>query len=138
MPGSLPFSRNFEIQVVPLGRKPELPVKIRILQPLSRIKARRLSPTKMGTELFKRLITMKRLAATLSRFLDTSRWRGIETAPFGRELELAIIDSEIRPISGYCLRHGDGWFDAETRRPIEVTATHWRSRWPVIFPVSCC
>ena len=81
---------------------------------------------------------MKRLAAALSQFLDISRWRDIKTAPFDRELELAIIDGEIRPISRVCLRHGDGWFDAETLQPIKVTPTHWRSRWPVIFPVSCC
>jgi hypothetical protein len=81
---------------------------------------------------------MKKIAAALSRLFDTSRWRDIETAPFDRELELAVIDGEIRPLGGACLRHGDGWFDAETLTPINVTATHWRSRWPVIFPVSCC
>ncbi len=81
---------------------------------------------------------MKRLAAALSRFLDTSRWRDINTAPFDRELELAVIDGENHAVSGFCLRHGNDWFDAETLLPIEVTATHWRFRWPLIFPVSCC
>jgi hypothetical protein len=81
---------------------------------------------------------MKRLVAALARFLDTSRWRDIETAPFDRELELAVIDGDIRTVRGFCLRHGEDWFDAETLRPIKVTATHWRSPWPVIFPVSCC
>ena len=83
-------------------------------------------------------ITMKKLAAALSRFFDTSRWREIETAPFDRELELAVIDGEVRPVGGFCLRHGDDWFDAETLRPIQITATHWRSRWPLLFAVSCC
>lgn len=81
---------------------------------------------------------MKKLASILSRLFDNSRWHDIETAPVDRELELATIDGEIRPVGGFCLRHGDDWFDAETLRPIEVSATHWRFRWPVIFPVSCC
>jgi hypothetical protein len=81
---------------------------------------------------------MKNIFAALSRLLDTSRWRDIETAPAGRELELGVIDREIRPIGVFCLRHGGQWLDAETLRPINVTATHWRFRWPLIFPVSCC
>jgi hypothetical protein len=81
---------------------------------------------------------MKNLLAALCRFLDTSRWRDIETAPSDRELELANIDGEVRLVAGFCLRHGGDWFDAETLRPIEVSATHWRRRWPVLFPVSCC
>ena len=83
-------------------------------------------------------ITMRKLAAALFRLLDTSQWRDIGSAPFDRELELAVIDGDVRPIGGYCLRHGNDWYDAETLNPIEVTATHWRCRWPVIFPVSCC
>jgi hypothetical protein len=85
-----------------------------------------------------KLIAMKKLMAALLGFLDSSQWRDIETAPFDRELELAVIDGEVRPIDVFCLRHGDDWFDAETLKPIKVTATHWRSRWPLIFPVSCC
>jgi len=81
---------------------------------------------------------MKKLIAALGRLLDTSRWQDIETAPFDRELEVAVIDGDIRTAGVFCLRHGDAWFDAETLRPIKVTATHWRSRWPLILPVSCC
>lgn len=71
-----------------------------------------------------KMLFMKRFAAALSRLLETSRWRDIETAPSDRELELAVIDSEVRPIGGFCLRHGNDWLDAETLRPIKVTATH--------------
>lgn len=81
---------------------------------------------------------MKKIAAVLSRLFDPSQWRAIETAPCDREIELAVIDGDVRPIDVFCLRHGDDWFDAETLRPIQVNATHWRSRWPVLFPVSCC
>jgi hypothetical protein len=83
-------------------------------------------------------IMMKTLTSALYRFLDTSQWREIETAPFDRELELAIIDGDVCRTGGFCLRHKDNWLDAETLRPIEVTATHWRLRWPIFFPVSCC
>lgn len=81
---------------------------------------------------------MKRLVAALFRLLDTSRWQKIETAPCGRVLQLATIDGEVHPLEGFCLRHGDTWLDAETLRPVKVTATHWRAQWPVIFPASCC
>jgi len=37
-----------------------------------------------------------------------------------------------------CVRHGDGWLDAETLRPIKITATHWRFRPPAFLPMSCC
>ena len=83
-------------------------------------------------------MAMKKLAAVLSRLFEPSQWRDIETAPSDRELELAVIDGEVRPIGVFCLRHGDDWLDAETLRPINVTATHWRFRWPMIFPASCC
>jgi hypothetical protein len=81
---------------------------------------------------------MKRIAAALVRLFDGSRWRGIESAPFDRELELAVIDGDVRPIGVFCIRHGDDWLDAETLMPVRVAATHWRFRWPIIFPVNCC
>ena len=81
---------------------------------------------------------MKKLVAALFRLLDAPQWRDIQSAPFDREIELATIDDDGCRVSGFCLRHEGDWFDAETLRPIQVTATHWRFRWPVIFPVSCC
>jgi hypothetical protein len=81
---------------------------------------------------------VKTLAAALSRLFDTSLWRDIKTAPFDRELELGIDDGEVRPVAGSYFRHETDWFDAETLTPIKVNATHWRSRWSVIVPVSCC
>lgn len=81
---------------------------------------------------------MKRFGVALIRFLDRSGWREIATAPFDRELELAVIDGAVRRTGVFCLRQGDDWLDAETLRPINVTATHWRFRWPLIFPYSCC
>jgi hypothetical protein len=83
-------------------------------------------------------MAMKKLAAVLSRLFEPSRWRDIESAPSDRELELAVIDGKVQSIGVFCLRHGDDWLDAETLRPVKVTATHWRFRLPLIFPASCC
>jgi hypothetical protein len=75
--------------------------------------------------------------AFLSRLLR-NEWREISSAPFDREIELAIIDRDIHVSRSPRLRHGDGWLDAETLRPVEVTATHWRYRPPPTLPTSCC
>ena len=81
---------------------------------------------------------MKKLCAALIRIFDRSGWREIATAPFDRELELAVIDGALHPIGVFCIRHGDGWLDLETLQPITITAKHWRFRWPLIFPFRCC
>jgi hypothetical protein len=54
-------------------------------------------------------------------------WEPISTAPFNRELELAVIDREgPHALSFACRRIGSGWIDAKTRQTIEVNPTHWR------------
>jgi hypothetical protein len=77
-------------------------------------------------------------AKLLSRILGPSEWRAIETAPFDRAIELALINDEVRIIDGARLRHGDGWIDTETLRPVAVAATHWRYPRPAVLPMSCC
>ena len=68
-----------------------------------------------------RFMISKTLAAVLSRLFEPSQWRDIETAPSDRQLELAFIDGEVHPVSGFRLRHGDDWLDAETSlRPVIV------------------
>jgi len=81
---------------------------------------------------------MIRLAAFLSRLLRALEWREIATAPFDREIELAIIEREVGVVDGSCLRHGDGWLDAQKLRPVAVRATHWRYRRPAVLPMSFC
>lgn len=80
---------------------------------------------------------MNRLMALLSRLLR-NEWREIASAPFDREIEVAIIDGNTGLPGVSCLRHRDGWLDAKTLRPVEVTATHWRYRQPPTPPMSCC
>ncbi|WP_298252899.1 hypothetical protein [Bradyrhizobium sp.] len=80
---------------------------------------------------------MDRVMAFLSRLLR-NEWRDIASAPFDREIEVAFIDENISVCGGSCLRHGDGWLDAETLRPVEIAATHWRYRQPAMLAMSCC
>lgn len=80
---------------------------------------------------------MNRLRAFLSRLLR-NEWRDIASAPFDREIEVAIIAGDINLPGGSFLRHGDGWLDAETLTAVEMTATHWRYRRLVMLPMSCC
>ena len=81
---------------------------------------------------------MNRVRALLLGLLG-NEWRQIDSAPFDREIEvLAIIDGDVSLPGGSYLRHGDGWLDAETLRPVELTATHWRYRRPVMPLMSCC
>jgi hypothetical protein len=73
-----------------------------------------------------------------SRILRLPQWHDIATAPLHREIELAVIDGNVSVLGFSCLRCDNGWCDAETLRPINVVATHWRYRHPTVLPVCCC
>ncbi|TYL83640.1 hypothetical protein FXB38_17785 [Bradyrhizobium cytisi] len=81
---------------------------------------------------------MNWIADLWSRLPSPPGWREIATAPFDREIELAVIGDHVALLNRACLRHGNGWLDAETLRPVTVTATHWRYRTPTTLPMSCC
>jgi hypothetical protein len=55
-------------------------------------------------------------------------WQSISTAPFERDLELAVIDNDGEPhaLVFPCRRTLGGWIDAATKRRVEVLPTHWR------------
>ena len=54
-------------------------------------------------------------------------WHPISTAPFDRDLELGIVDSDgVRAISFPCRRVLGGWIKAETKTRIDLCPTHWR------------
>jgi hypothetical protein len=54
-------------------------------------------------------------------------WHYIETAPFDRDLELAVIDSDgAHPLMFPCRRVLGGWTKASTRAQLHVRPTHWR------------
>jgi len=55
-------------------------------------------------------------------------WLKIETAPFERDLEVAVIDFD-GPASGRvfaCRRVLGGWIKADSGRPVQLHPTHWR------------
>jgi hypothetical protein len=54
-------------------------------------------------------------------------WQPASTAPFDRDLELAVIDGiGVHALVFPCRRILGGWTDAKTRRRLEVNPTHWR------------
>ena len=54
-------------------------------------------------------------------------WEDIATAPFDRDLELAVIDADGAHALAFPSRrtHG-GWINAKTGRLIDLSPTHWR------------
>lgn len=57
-------------------------------------------------------------------------WEIISTAPFGRDLELAVIELDrVYALVFACQRTADGWIDAKTGYRVAVSPTHWRP-WP--------
>ena len=54
-------------------------------------------------------------------------WKLIETAPFDRDLELAVIDEEgPHALVFPCRRVLMGWMRVENTERVEVHPTHWR------------
>ena len=62
---------------------------------------------------------------------SNAEWKPISTAPFDRDVELAVIDNEgVHALSFRCRLTADGWINAETKQPLSfIRATHWRE-WP--------
>lgn len=55
------------------------------------------------------------------------QWKLIVTAPFDRDLELAVLDEHgIHALVFPCRRIVGGWVNAQTRAQIEIWPTHWR------------
>jgi hypothetical protein len=54
-------------------------------------------------------------------------WYDISTAPFDRDLELAVIDGDVPYALVFaCRRKSDGWTNVKTSAWIDVRPTHWR------------
>ncbi len=59
-------------------------------------------------------------------------WQPIATAPFDRDLEVAVIDYDgVHALVFPCRRILHGWMSAETDHPVTVYPTHWRE-WPQV------
>jgi hypothetical protein len=57
-------------------------------------------------------------------------WEPIASAPYDRDLELAVVDRHrVHPLVFACRRTAAGWIKASTRERVSVSPTHWRP-WP--------
>jgi hypothetical protein len=56
-----------------------------------------------------------------------TEWQRILTAPFDRDLELAVINyGGVHALVFPCRRILGGWIDAVTKERIDVKPSHWR------------
>ena len=61
---------------------------------------------------------------------DQAIWKAISTAPFGRDIELAVIEgSHVHALVFACRRTPDGWIKAKSGDRVVINPTHWRP-WP--------
>ena len=59
--------------------------------------------------------------------LGRSAWEPVATAPFDRDIELAVIDRDgAHALVFPCRRVPAGWIASTTRATIRVSPTHWR------------
>jgi hypothetical protein len=55
-------------------------------------------------------------------------WWEITSAPFDRDLQLAVIDGEgPHALVFPCRRILGGWMNAKTRERLDIRPTHWRA-----------
>jgi hypothetical protein len=58
---------------------------------------------------------------------DRSVWEKIATAPYDRDLELAVVEKDhVHPLIFACRRVPSGWIKAATHERVVVNPTHWR------------
>jgi hypothetical protein len=56
-----------------------------------------------------------------------SLWQPAASAPFDRDLELAVIDrTGTHALVFRCRRAQAGWINAQTGRRVDIDPTHWR------------
>jgi hypothetical protein len=61
---------------------------------------------------------------------DQPVWQNISTAPFNRDLELAVIEGDrVYPLVFACRRSVSGWLKVPSMERVIVSPTHWRL-WP--------
>lgn len=64
-------------------------------------------------------------------------WESISTAPFAKDLELAVIDNDgPHALVFPCQRILNGWMNADTKERLDIRPTHWRAWSPA--PTAAC
>jgi hypothetical protein len=59
--------------------------------------------------------------------MASASWNTIDSAPFDRDLELAVLESkDFHALIFRCRRTPQGWINAATGQPVGVRPTHWR------------
>jgi hypothetical protein len=59
--------------------------------------------------------------------LEFLMWKPIATAPYDRDLELAVLDKDgAHALAFPCRRIAGGWIGAQDRRWLDVRPSHWR------------
>ena len=54
-------------------------------------------------------------------------WQSIESAPFGTDLQLSVIErGEVHALVFPCRRVDGSWKDAKSNQFVAVKPTHWR------------
>lgn len=67
---------------------------------------------------------------------SSMEWQPITSAPFDRDLELAVIEAgEVSALVFPCRRVLRGWVKAATSAPVNVHPTHWRDWQKSITPL---
>ncbi len=64
-------------------------------------------------------------------------WQPISTAPFARDIQLAVIDGDgPHALVFPCRRILNGWMNADTKERLDVRPTHWRE-WGSAAAAAC-
>jgi hypothetical protein len=63
-------------------------------------------------------------------------WKAIDTAPFDRDVELAVIDAAgVHELAFPCRRVFGGWVNAQTKKRLYyLLSAHWRDQSAVPIP----
>jgi hypothetical protein len=62
------------------------------------------------------------------RGVTLAGWEPSASAPFDRDLQLAVLDRDgVHALVFPCRRILGGWLEAQTKRHIAVKPTHWRN-----------
>ena len=68
---------------------------------------------------------------------DKLEWQAIATAPFDRDLQLAVIDARgAHRLVFPCRRVLHGWVKSKEAVPVQVYPTHWREWTDSVSPSS--
>ena len=60
--------------------------------------------------------------------MQQTTWQPITTAPYNRDLEVAVVEGvDAHTLVVRCRRTAGGWINAATGKRIDVNPTHWRN-----------